>query len=247
MRLADIVTGRAFRPPRVIIYGPPGVGKTTFAAGAPQPIFIQCEEGADVVGAARFPVSTTYHDVSENIDALLAEKHEYKTVVIDSIDWLEPMVLHAVCTDNKWENIEAPGYGKGYTVADSYWRSLCTKLNALRDSGMVTILIGHSKIKRFVSPDQEPYDRYQIKVHDRAADILMEHADLVGFGNFRTSTKEVDVGFNRKVSRAIATGERVLYTQARPAFIAKSRYPMPDEINLVWSELQTALSPQKGE
>ena len=248
MGLADIVTGQAFRPPRMIIYGPPGVGKTTFASKAPKPIFIQCEEGADVVGASRFPISTTYEEVLDNIDALMNEQHDYQRVVIDSIDWLQPMLNQSVCQANKWESIDAPQYQVGYYAAERTWRTFCTKLSNLRDAKkMITILIGHPEVKRFVAPDQEPYDRYQIKIHRLASGVVTEHSDLIGFANFRTQTKEVDLGFNRKASRAIATGERVLYTQARPAFIAKSRYPIPDEINFEWSAFEAALTPQKGD
>ena len=94
------------------------------------------------------------------------------------------------------------------------------------------------------SPDSEPYDRYQIKLQDRAAALLQEQADIVGFLDYRKSIRKADVGFNKKVARAEGTGQRVLYLEERPAFLAKNRYGMPPAIDLpttaeAWREPQT--------
>ena len=104
-------------------------------------------------------------------------------------------------------------------------------LNALRDDkGMTVIQIAHTDIKRFDSPEHDPYDRYVIKLHARAAALLQEHSDIVLFANYRISTVKADVGFNKKVARAVGSGERVLHTSERPAFLAKNRYGLPDTL-----------------
>ena len=181
----------------------------------------------------------------EPLYALYNEPHEFGTVVIDSVDWLEPLIWKRVCDDNKWGSIEEPGYGKGYVAALDLWREYLDGLNALRNErGMTVIQIAHTDIKRFDSPVHEPYDRYVIKLHARAAALLQEHSDIVLFANYRVSTVKSDVGFNKKVTRALGSGERVLYTEERPAFLAKNRYGLPDVLPLDWPAFAAAM-PQR--
>ena len=240
--LSDVVDTPSLKPPRVLAYGPPGVGKTTFAASAPKPIFIQTENGADVVGAARLPIPENYLQVEEQIGLLVNETHDYQTLVIDSLDWLEPLVWARVCEQHKLKSIEDAGYGKGYVMALDIWRRFIAGINAIRDQkNMAVVILGHSQIRKFEDPDADPFDRYEIKIHKRAADLIMEHCDLIGFCTYKTSTKQVDAGFGRKVNRAVGTGERVIKTEPRPAFIAKSRYPIPAELPLDWNNLIAAI------
>ena len=131
--LKDIISAPIMRPPRILIHGVPGVGKTTFGAGCPAPIFIQTEEGADLLGVDRFPLSETYADVTAQLDTLLNEKHSYKTVVIDTLDWLEPLISAAVCQKGGKPDLSSFGYGEGYKKATLEWRSLLKKLGRLRD------------------------------------------------------------------------------------------------------------------
>jgi hypothetical protein len=152
------------------------------------------------------------------------------------VDWLEPLVWAKACRDNGWHSIEDAGYGKGYVAALNLWRQYIDGLNALRDDrGMTVVQIAHTDIKRFDSPEHDPYDRYVIKLHARAAALLQEHSDVVLFANYRISTVKADVGFNKKVSRAVGSGERVIHTVERPAFLAKNRYDLPDTLPLEWS------------
>ena len=246
MKLSQIIKGSAMAPPRVLLYGPAGVGKTTFGASAPKPIFIQTEDGADVVGAHRFELAESYDDIEAALHALLNETHEYQTVVIDSLDWLETLIWQRICLTQKITSIEALGYGKGYVFALDVWRSFLDKLNQLRKAkGMAVIMLAHSHIKRFEDPASEAYDRYEIKLHRKAADVCMESADLIGFANYKTSTKQIDGGFGRKSTRPVGTGERVLHTAELPAFIAKSRYPIPAELPLSWSVLIGEITKKK--
>ena len=152
------------------------------------------------------------------------------------------MLFRSACKDNGWASIEDPGYGKGYVAATDYWRQYIDGLNALRDDkGLTVIQIAHTDIKRFDSPEHEPYDRYVIKLHTRAAALLQEHSDVVLFANYRISTVKSDVGFNKKVTRALGSGERVLYTAERPAFLAKNRYGLPDVLPLDWQAFAAAM------
>lgn len=233
--LASLRRGGALRPPRIITYGTHGVGKTTFACGAPAPVVIPVEDGLGTLDVDSFPLVKTFGEVMEALGSLATDDHKFKTAIIDSLDWLEPLIWAETCARQTppWRNIEAPGYGKGYLAALDLWREYIDAINWLRDErGMMIIQIAHSDIKRFDDPEHEPYDRYRLKLHDRASALLQEHADIVLFNNYRVSTVKTDVGFNKKVTRGAGGGERLLYTSERPAFLAKNRFSLPDEISI---------------
>ncbi|CAA7615767.1 conserved hypothetical protein [Magnetospirillum sp. UT-4] len=233
--LASLKRSTCLAPPRILIHGVAGVGKTTFAAGAPDPVFVITEDGLGTLDAPHFPLARSFDEVMEALAALYSEEHAFRTVVVDSVDWLEPLIWARACKDNGWKSIEDAGYGKGYVAALDLWRQYIDGLNALRDDkGLAVIQIAHTDIKRFDSPEHEPYDRYIIKLHARAAALMQEHSDAVLFANYRISTVKSDVGFNKKVTRALGSGERVLYTAERPAFLAKNRYGLPDVLPLSW-------------
>ena len=240
--LASLKSTSALAPPRILAHGVAGIGKSTFGAQSDRPVFIQTEDGLGNIKVAHFPLAKSFDDVMEALAALYSEPHDYKTVVVDSVDWLEPLVWQRACKDNGWGSIEEPGYGKGYVAALDLWRQYLDGLNALRDErGMTVIQIAHTDIRRFDSPEHEPYDRYVIKLHARAAALLQEHSDVVLFANYRISTVKSDVGFNKKVTRALGSGERVLYTAERPAFLAKNRYGLPDVLPLDWQAFAAAM------
>jgi len=230
--LAGVKRGVSTVAPRIVLYSSHGVGKTTWAASAPNPIFLQAEDGLGVIeDAATFGLLRHYDQFMSAIGELLEGDHDFKTVVVDSLDHLEPMVWAKVCELNNWSSIEDPGYGKGYTAALERWRELLDGMNALRDEkGMTVIYLAHATVKRFDSPETEPYDRYQIKLHEKTSALVQEAADCVFFANFRVSIEKTDVGFKKTVSRGKSGGQRLLYTEERPAFMAKNRYKMPESI-----------------
>lgn len=229
--LASISAEPTITPPRIVIYGPHGLGKTSFCSEAPAPILLPTEDGRGKLAMPSFPLAKSLGDVYEAISTLLTEDHPFQTLCLDSVDWLEPMIWAAVCADNNWQSLEQPGFGKGYLAADDKWREFFSSLVALRDEkGMQVILTAHTKVKRFDDPSQDPYDRYMIKLHERASAILQEWADAVLFLNTKTVLKKVDTGFKQEVSRGISTGERVLFTEERPSHLAKNRYGLPAEI-----------------
>jgi hypothetical protein len=240
--LASLNRTTALKPPRILVHGVHGVGKTTFAAGAPHPAFLLTEDGLGTLEVSHFPLARTFDEVMQALAALYTEEHAFKTLVVDSVDWLEPLVHARVCKDQGWSSIEDAGYGKGYVHALDLWRQYIEGLNALRDDkGMTIVQIAHTDIKRFDSPECEPYDRYVIKLHTKASALLQEHSDVVLFANYRISTVKSDVGFNKKVTRALGSGERLLHTAERPAFLAKNRYALPDTIALSWATLAEAM------
>ncbi|MFO0268967.1 MAG: ATP-binding protein [Gemmatimonadota bacterium] len=237
--LKSIRKNDAIAAPRVMVYGVEGIGKSTFAAGSPNPVFILTEDGLGSLTVDHFPLATTPGDVLSAIETLYKEKHGFNTVCLDSLDWLENLIWREV--ESKHDAKEL-AYGKGAIIAAERWREVLDGLNALRnDKGMAVILIAHTTIKRFDSPETEPFDRYQPKLQDRSNALIREWCDAVLFANYKTIVKKDDVGFNKTVARGISTGERLLYTSERPAFMAKNRFNLPDSIPLSWEAFANAI------
>lgn len=238
--LTSIKRGPDLKPPRLFIYAVEGIGKTTFAASAPSPIFIQTEDGLGSLDAARFPMVESIDQVREAIGTLYETDHDFETVVLDSVDWLEQIISREIEAKHDAKEL---AYGKGALKQAEVWQELLGGFNALRnDKGMSVILIGHSQIKRFDSPETEPYDRYSPKLQERSNALVREWADAVLFANYRTVVKTTEVGFKKEVSRGITTGERLLYTTEKPAYMAKNRFGLPDALPLSWDALANAIA-----
>ena len=126
MSLSNIRMKTKLKPPRIVLFGSSGVGKTSFAASMNKPIFICTEDGLGKIEVPHFPLAKSFEDVMENLQSLINNENDYKTLVIDSLDWLEPLVWDKACQDNNWKSIEQPGYGKGYVETLKYWRIYIT-------------------------------------------------------------------------------------------------------------------------
>ena len=237
-----------FPAQKILVYGPPGLGKTTMGCTFEAPILLRIEDGAAALDVPTFPklVETT-DELSGALTSLYEGEHQFKTLVIDSLDWLEGIIWRATCARMNAASIEAPGYGKGYVEADTEWRWMIGWLDALRTQrGMNIVLVAHSEVKRVEPPDSDPYDRYQIKLHKRAWAIWQEWVDILAFTNYeRRMLKTSDDKF-----RAEGTGERVVYTDERPAFLAKNRWGLPPKIRIgqdkTWAGFHQALNTATG-
>ena len=251
INLKSLRKGSVVRPPRIILYGTHGVGKSSFAAQADKPVFIQTEEGLDALDVTAFPLARSYDEVMEAIGSLYSEDHDFGTVVLDSADWMEQLIFKQVAVNHKINNIEDMGYGKGYTFAVDLWRNVMEGFDLLRnEKNMQVIFLAHTQIKRYDDPLVDSYDRYMLDLHKGGAAIISEWCDLLMFANYRVNTVKSDVGFNQKKTRAVGAGERVLHTQERPGWVAKSRWALPESMELNYetfsTELAKAMEP-KGE
>lgn len=236
--------GKTRMPPRVMLFGTEGIGKSTVASKMPFPIFVQVEDGLGEIDCHRFPLAKSYAEVEAALDELLREEHEYQSVVIDSLDWLERLIWAKVCEDTGATTIEKVdgGYGKGYIRALGYWQKIVEQLSALRDQrGMAVMLLAHAKVERFEDPEATAYDRYAPRLNKHAAALISEWCDAVLFATRKIITRTEDGGFSR--SRTIASGlgkdggDRILRCIGGPSCIAKNRYNLPAELPLDWSKL----------
>jgi hypothetical protein len=241
--LSSITRTRRMEAPKMLLAGEPKIGKSTFAASAPNAIGICTEDGLSGIDAQAFPICKTLDDVYAAIGALASDDHNFQTVFFDSLDWAESMVHDHVCKANKWENIESPGYGKGYVAAAVEWKILLDGFEMLRrERHMAVILIAHVKQKRIESPTHEGYDAWVLKMHDRASALCLEWADIVGFAAHRIAIKKTEAGFGNKENKAIKTGARSLYLEAHPAYPSGTRFGLKD-CDLNWDAFSTQLAP----
>jgi hypothetical protein len=234
--LQNIQRGPVQNPFKIVLYGLEGVGKSTFAADAPSPVFLDVEGGTEDLDVARLPKVTTFQGVRESIAALVKEKHDFKTFVLDTVDWLESLIWEHVCQQNKVASIEDIGYGKGYTAALELWRGFLADLDVLRARrGMHIILLAHSHIRGFRNPAGDDYERYELKLNPKASGLIKEWPSAVLFARYETYT-HTD---KNKRTRAVGDGSRIISTEPRPAWDAKNRYGLPEEIPLSWAEFES--------
>lgn len=226
----QITRGRKARAQKVVIYGPEGIGKSTFAAQFPEPVFIDTEGSTDNMDVARMDKPTSWAMLKNEIAFIKANSDACKTLVIDTIDWAEQLAVSYVCSQHQKNGIEDFGWGKGYTYVQEEIGRLLNSLSELVDIGINVVLTAHAQIKKFEQPDEMgAYDRYELKLgqktSSKTAPLVKEWADMVLFANYKTFVMTTDDG-----KKKAQGGERVIYTNHRPAWDAKNRHGLPDQL-----------------
>lgn len=238
MSLADIQSKAKLKPPKLVIYGPGGIGKTSFVATMDKAIIVQTEDGIGKIECDHFPVAKTYDEFIGRLNSLLEEDHKYKVIAIDSLDWLENLIHDHVCEQNGWNEIGAPAFGKGFAAALEVWKDYVKLLDDLRDQRNLTVVqIAHNTVKRYEDPANEPHDRHQIKLNNKAADLIIEHSDAVFFCNYKLGTVQVKGKGGGMTTKTIA-GDRKIFTQEAPGYQAKNRYGLPAEMPFDWKTIR---------
>ena len=239
--MTDIKKGKADAPNRILLYGVEGIGKSTWAAGAPRPLFICAEDGlgAALTQAERLNVDD-YGAVLRLVAELRTDAHPYQTLAIDTADWLEPLIHAYICKRDGHANVEAYGYGKGYGVALTELRALLANLDNLRAArGMQIIFLAHAKIKTFTNPTGENYDRYQTKTNEQFGGLLKEWADIVMFARYEVFVKKDN---KQAVKGKGFGGERICHTQWNPGWDAKNRHGLPETLPLDYAAFAEAIA-----
>lgn len=231
--LKTVRTGKVVRPQRGVVYGVESVGKTTLAAQAPSPLFLDIEGGSSHLDVPRLEIKT-WTDMMAALDELAAGGHGYQTVVVDSADWAERLAIENLLAETKQPSIESFGYGKGWVQAAERFARFLAKLDACVTAGMHVLVIGHAHIRRVEPPDQmAAYDRYEPKLGKQTSPLLKEWADELYFANFKTKLIEADSG----KMKARGGKDRVLLTTHSAAYDAKTRAGLAEELPLEWASI----------
>ena len=226
----QITRGKRARAQKVVIYGPEGIGKSSFASQFPDPVFIDTEGSTDNMDVARLDKPTSWTMLVNEIAFIKANPTECKTLVVDTVDWAEQLAVAHVCSQHGKQGIEDFGWGKGYTYVQEEMGRFLNALSDLVDMGINVVLTAHAQIKKFEQPDEMgSYDRYELKLGQKTgsktAPLVKEWADMVLFANYKTLVMTTDNG-----KKKAQGGERVMYTNHRPAWDAKNRHGLPDEM-----------------
>jgi hypothetical protein len=240
--ILDQVTVRKRRRPIFgVLYGQPGIGKSSFGATLPKPIVIATER-LDQINVPKLPVPRDFKALYEQVDALDKEKHEYESIVLDTLDAAELLIWQRVCSEGKVKSIEefGGGFGKGYVRARELWTGLLSKLSEMSERFNV-LLIAHAHVKTFNDPSlSAPYDQWKMKIHDKSAEIIRQMVDLILFAQLET-TLQKDTPKARK-GRGIVSGDRVLWTEPATGFEAKNRYELDSPIEFRWETLSEGIN-----
>lgn len=239
--LDAVQTGKDKTPPRILLYGPHKIGKSSFAANAPAPIFIQTEDGLGNIDVPRFPLATSLEEVYEAMAALYTGEHKFKTLVLDSLDWLEPLIAAAVIRENPVtskgkavKELSDYGYGDGYKLATLKWTEFLDRLNRIRlEKNMAIVLLAHEEVKKFDDPEKGTYNYYGPKLQKMASEKVMEWVDATFFASYQitVATEAGSFGGPDK-KRVMGQGTRVVLTQEKPHAMAGNRYTIPQEIQI---------------
>lgn len=222
---------KVFQPPLLVLYGEPGVGKTTFAVSAPNPFVIDFENGSKNFDVARVHPESL-DDMHEVLDFLLNEKHDYQSIVLDSADWLESSIHKKICKESGANTIsdkrnDVTAFGNGHIRAANEFKYVLMRLEEIRNKrNMAIIITGHSHVKRIDEPDGGAYDKYVIKLHDKAGSVLTEWATAILFAK-----KETKLDQNGKAHE----GRRVLVADGTKAATAKNRLELPATMDMSWN------------
>lgn len=239
-RLGRVVRGKLSAPLRVILYSTDGLGKSTFASNAPSPIFIGAEDGTAQLDVSRMPDIASWRDIIECVDELANAEHDFKSIVLDTADWAEPLCWEHVAKAANKPTVQDMPYGRGYDAALDQWRLLLSKFERARARGMNIIILAHAVVRTFKNPvaDVGDFDRYEMRTHQKASGLLREWADIVLFGNYETFS----VTDEKKRTRGISSGARVIHTQRTAAWDAKNRHDLPPTLPLDWPTFADAVA-----
>ena len=237
-----VTSGAIPAPVKVVLYGPEGIGKSTFASQFPDPVFIDTEGGTKRLNVARLPAPTSWLMLMDEVAEVARGNVPCGTLVIDTADWAERLCIETVCARFKVKGIEDFGYGKGYTYAKEEFARLLDALGDVLAAGKHVVVTAHAQISRFEQPDAVgSYDRWTMKTSKQVAPLLREWCDMLLFANYKTVVEKAGAGANAK--NKASGGKRVLYTTHNPCWDAKNRFGLPDEVPFEFASIAACITP----
>lgn len=229
MRKFKITGGVVSAPLKVVLYGVEGIGKSSFAARFPQPVFIDTEGGTGRLDVRRLPAPDSWQMLLDEAAAAADGQVPCQTLVLDTADWAEKLCMAGVCARFKVKGIEDIGYGKGYTYVKEEFARLLDALDKVVASGRHVVVVAHAAVAKFEQPDAVgSYDRWVMKTSKQVAPLLREWCDMLLFANYKTVVEKSGTGPSAKNKASGA--RRVLYTTHNACWDAKNRFGLPDEV-----------------
>jgi len=223
----NISSGKISGAQKIVLYGPEGIGKSTFASRLPRPLFIDTEGSTRYMDVQRFserPSSWTM--LQEQVKYVQAHPEVCQTLVVDTSDWAESLCIQHICDKYQHGGLEDFGYGKGYVYLQEEFARLLHLLDDLVEGRQINVLLtAHAAMRKFEQPNEMgAYDRWELKLSKKVAPMVKEWADLVLFANYKIFT----VTDSKIKSQKAQGGERVMYTAHHPCWDAKNRHDLPE-------------------
>lgn len=241
----NITSGKIPRPQKVVIYGPEGIGKTTFAAAFPDPVFIDTEGSTYHMDVRRVDKPGSWTELVSVVNQIAKSPGLCRTLALDTADWAEQLCVTEVCAKYQKKGIEDFGYGKGYTYLQEEFGRLLNALEEVVNAGMNVVVTAHAKMRKFEQPDEMgSYDRWEMKLTKQVAPMVKEWADMVLFANYKTYVIATD---DKGQKHKAQGGKRVLYTSHHPCWDAKNRHGLHDEIPLDYGQIAHCIEPASAD
>ena len=235
-----VTSGIQTAPVKTVLYGPEGIGKSTFASHFPSPVFIDTEGGTKRLNVARLPQPTSWAMLLDEVAEVRKGNVPCSTLVIDTADWAERLCIQAVCARAKVNGIEDFGYGKGYTYVKEEFSKLLDALEEVLNAGHNVVVLAHAAITKFEQPDAVGnYDRWGMKTSKQVAPLLQEWCDMLLFANYKTVVEKAGSGPNAK--NKASGGKRVLYTTHHACWDAKNRFDLPEEVPFDYASIAACI------
>lgn len=233
-----VTSTRQAKALKVVVYGPEGIGKTTFANNFPQPVYIDTEGSTNFIDGQKLPDPTSWTMLLEELEYLKSTSGIARTVVIDTMDWAEALAKQHLMAKNNWDAIDASSYGTRYVALADEIGKFLNKLSELVELNYNVVLLAHSETKKHELPDElGAFDRYVLKLERRDASLVKEWADMILFANFKTTV----ITDSKTNSKKATGGQRVMYTTHKPTWDAKNRLGLADELPFDYEQIRSQL------
>lgn len=239
----EIITGKIKSAKKLVVYGPEGIGKSTFASKAPGALFIDTEGSTKELDVKRTPRPTSWPMLLEQVEYVKTHQNICQTLIIDTADWAERLCIENICAQKKIKGIEDIGYGKGYVYLEEEFGRLLNKLEDLVHMGINIIITAHAQMRKFEQPDElGAYDRWELKLEKKTSPLVKEWADIVLFANYETQVINIDDQGAVKGKNKVQGGHRVMYTTHYPCWDAKNRLGLPDKLAFDFSVISAVFN-----
>ena len=240
------ISGIITDPQKVVIYGPEGIGKSTFASKFPNPIFIDTEGSTKKLDVIRTPKPSSWAMIKEQVNYYKHNPHLLGTLVLDTADWAERLCKEEVLANGQQTSLSGFAHGTGYVILYEQFGRLLNSMDDLIGLGINVVINAHAQMRKFELPDElGSYDRWELKLEKKVFPLLKEWADMVLFANYKTFVVNVDNQGAQKGKNKAQGGKRVMHTVHHPCWDAKNRHGLKEELPFDYAEIAHCIPAKK--